>query len=84
MRRPGGHFRDRRGETSRAELNVPFLGEVPLFTDLRILADEGRLAEAVDHPAAKPYLAGICHTLVAGLAEERRRRPRLPTLPVIG
>jgi ATP-binding protein involved in chromosome partitioning len=67
-----------------AELNVPFLGEVPLFTDLRILADEGRLAEAVDHPAAKPYLAGICHALVAGLAENRRRSPRLPTLPVIG
>ena len=68
-----------------AELNVPFLGEVPLFTDLRILADEGRLAEAVDHPAAKPYLAAICHVgPVAGLAENRRRSPRMPTLPVIG
>ncbi len=67
-----------------AELNVPFLGEIPLFKDLRVLADEGRLAEAIDHPAAKPYLAGICHVLVAGLAEKSRRRPRLPTLPVIG
>ena len=67
-----------------AELNVPFLGEVPLFKDLRVLADEGRLAEAVDHPAAKPYLTGICHALVAGLAASRRRNPRLPTLPVIG
>ena len=65
-------------------MNVPFLGEIPLFKDLRVLADEGRLAEAIDHPAAKPYLAGICHVLVAGLAERSRRRPRLPTLPVIG
>ena len=65
-------------------MDVPLLGEVPLDTQLRILGDEGRLAEAVDHPAAKPYLAGICRALVAGLAETRRRSPRLPTLPVIG
>ena len=67
-----------------AELGIPFLGEVPLLKQLRVLADEGRLAEAVEDPAARPYLEAIGHTLVGNLAEERRRHPRLPTLPVLG
>ena len=57
-----------------AELNVPFLGEVPLFKDLRVLADEGRLAEAVDHPAAKPYLDG--HLSRAGRRLGRQTPPQ--------
>jgi ATP-binding protein involved in chromosome partitioning len=66
-----------------AELQVPFLGEVPLFTQLRVLADEGRLASAFDYPPAKAYLEAICHELVRGLAAQRRQNPRLPTLPVL-
>jgi ATP-binding protein involved in chromosome partitioning len=67
-----------------AELQVPFLGEIPLLKDLRVLADEGRLAAALDHPPAKPYLEAICRALVGGLAAQRRASPRLPTLPVLG
>jgi ATP-binding protein involved in chromosome partitioning len=66
-----------------AELYVPFLGEVPLLKELRVLADEGRLPAALDYPPAKPYLEDICQGLVAGLAAQRRASPRLPTLPVL-
>ena len=37
-----------------AELGVPFLGEVPISTELRIGADEGRVAAAFDQPTAGP------------------------------
>ncbi len=67
-----------------AELQVPFLGEVPLMKHLRVLADQGRLTEALDDPPARPYLEAICHGLVRGLAARRRQNPRLPTLPVLG
>ena len=49
-----------------------------------MLADEGRLPAALDCPPAKPYLEGLCGTLVAGLAAGRRAHPRQPTLPVLG
>ena len=67
-----------------AQLQVPFLGEVPLLKELRILADQGRLAAAFDYPPAKAYLDAICHGLVSNLAAQRRQSPRLPTLPVLG
>jgi ATP-binding protein involved in chromosome partitioning len=67
-----------------AELQVPFLGEVPLMKQLRVLADQGRLTEALDDPPARPYLEAICHGLVRGLAARRRQNPRLPALPLLG
>lgn len=66
-----------------ADLGVPFLGEVPLDTQLRILADQGKIAAALDYPAAQPYLTGFAHTLIRNLSAEHRRRPMLPTLPVL-
>ncbi len=67
-----------------AELHVPFLGEVPMWKQLRLLADEGRLVAALDYAPAKPYLEGLAHALVGNLAAQRRQSPRLPTLPIIG
>jgi ATP-binding protein involved in chromosome partitioning len=67
-----------------AELGVPFLGELPLDTQLRILADQGNVTGAFDHAPARPYLEAICHNLVRNLADAHRRRPSLPALPVIG
>ena len=66
------------------ELSVPFLGEVPLNTQLRVLADEGRIAEALDYEPARPYLDALGHRLIRNMADEHRRRPVLPTLSVLG
>jgi ATP-binding protein involved in chromosome partitioning len=67
-----------------AELGVPFLGEVPILTQLRIGADEGRVGAAFDEPTARPYLEAICRTLVGNLAAQHRRHSVLPTLPILG
>ena len=66
-----------------AELDVPFLGELPLYTQLRILADEGRIAEAFDYAPVRPYLDVIVRTLVGNLSDQRRRRPATASLPVL-
>jgi ATP-binding protein involved in chromosome partitioning len=65
------------------ELNVPFLGELPLTTALREMADRGRIGAAFDHEGAKPYLQSICHTLVKNLAQRHRKKPALPTLTIL-
>ncbi len=73
------------GAKSRAEeLGVPFLGEVPICTELRVQADKGHVSAAFDEPVAGPYLASICRNFVGGLVAEHRQRPVLPTLPVLG
>ena len=67
-----------------AELNVPFLGEIPLFKDLRVLADEGRLAEAADHPGGEALHSG---NSVTPWSPDWRKEPPPPAaayLPLIG
>jgi ATP-binding protein involved in chromosome partitioning len=65
------------------ELHVPFLGELPLVTALREMADQGRIGDAYEHEGAKPYLQTICHTLVKNLATRRRKKPVLPSLTIL-
>jgi ATP-binding protein involved in chromosome partitioning len=66
-----------------AEMDVPFLGEVPLTTQLRILADEGKVGAAFELASSKLYLEAICYNLVKNLAARRRRQPSLPQLPML-
>ena len=73
------------GAKERAEqLQIPFLGQLPLLTDLRGWPTRGNWWRAWIARRPKPYLQSIAHTLVSNLAAQRRRSPRLPTLPVIG
>ncbi len=73
------------GARQRAsQLGVPFLGEVPICTELRVGADQGRIAAAFDHPVAGPCLEAICRNFVGNLAAAQRAHPKLPTLPVLG
>jgi ATP-binding protein involved in chromosome partitioning len=65
------------------EMDVPFLGEVPLLTELRILADQGQIGKTFDHEAVRPYLESICLNLSRNLARSRREQPQLPTLTVL-
>lgn len=67
-----------------AELNVPFLGEVPISTALRIQADEGKVSAAFDDPISRPYLEAICRNFVSNLVAQHRQHPVLPTLPMLG
>ena len=67
-----------------AELNVPFLGEVPISTALRMRADEGKVSAALDDPISHPYLEAICRNFVSNLPARHRQYPALPTLPAMG
>ena len=66
-----------------AEMEIPFLGEVPLDTQLRILGDEGRVFASFDHAPTREYLEAIPRTLVSNLVRARRSRPVMPTLPLL-
>jgi ATP-binding protein involved in chromosome partitioning len=66
-----------------AELNVPFLGEVPLNTGMRILGDLGKVGESFDDDASRPYLEQICLNLVKNLVSKHRQKPAMPSLSVL-
>ena len=66
------------------EQDVPFLGEVPIDIQLRILADEGRVAESFAVAASGPYLRGARDVPVRNLAEAHRRKPTMPQLSILG
>jgi ATP-binding protein involved in chromosome partitioning len=65
------------------EMEVPLLGEVPLDMQLRILGDEGRVFASFDHVPTHEYLEALPRTLVSNLVRARRRRPVMPTLPLL-
>lgn len=67
-----------------AELNVPFLGEVPLNTQLRVYGDEGRVGAGFEDETSKPYLEAICRNLVKYLVRRRKEQPAMPSLSVLG
>ncbi len=70
--------------TRAAELEVPFLGEIPLNVGLRVRGDEGRIATSFDDPETAPYLEAVCGKLVRNLTRSRAERPPLPSLTVLG
>ena len=65
------------------ELDIPFLGEVPIQIPIREHGDAGRTAANYDDPAARPFLEAICERLVGGIAAAAAARPPLPSLPVL-
>jgi ATP-binding protein involved in chromosome partitioning len=72
------------GARKRAlELEIPFLGEVPITIAIREHGDSGRSEANFDNPQIASQLESICRTLVGNLAAERRAVPPLPTLNVL-
>jgi ATP-binding protein involved in chromosome partitioning len=65
------------------ELDIPFLGEVPLQIPIREHGDAGTTAANYDDPASRPYLEAICDRLVGNLAATAAVRPPMPSLPVL-
>lgn len=66
-----------------SELGIPFLGEVPLNTQMRIQGDEGRVGEAFNDPASAPFLEALAGNLVRNLVRSRRESPPLPSLNIL-
>lgn len=72
------------GAQQRAEeLDIPFLGDVPINMQIRELGDAGRTSSSFDDPAVAPSLNAICHRLVTNLAQSAAANPPVPQLPVL-
>jgi ATP-binding protein involved in chromosome partitioning len=63
-----------------AQLGVPFLGEIPLNIQIRILGDEGNTAGVLGSDSSGPYLQAICQQLEKNIAGERKQASSLPAL----
>jgi ATP-binding protein involved in chromosome partitioning len=72
------------GARQRAEeLGVPFLGEVPIVIGIREKGDAGQTAAVFDDPLAAAPLEKIAYQLARVQADEVRRNPPKPQLPVL-
>ena len=65
------------------DLEIPFLGEVPIQIPIREHGDSGTTAANYDDDASRPYLEAICERLVGNLAAAHAARPPMPSLPVL-
>jgi ATP-binding protein involved in chromosome partitioning len=71
-------------KTRAAELEIPFLGEVPINIQVRVNGDEGHLADNFTAAAGAEYFEAICYRLARNLADAHRAAPPLPKLSVLG
>ena len=65
------------------ELEIPFLGEVPLQIPIREHGDAGNSTANYDDPQTQPYFYSICSNLVNGLAARNASTPPMPSLPTL-
>jgi ATP-binding protein involved in chromosome partitioning len=65
------------------ELEVPFLGEVPIQVPIRTRGDEGQTAANLSDSESAPYYQRISYNLVRNIADAHAAEPPLPTLTVL-
>ncbi len=66
-----------------AELDVPFLGEVPIHVGIRERGDAGNTAGNFADTATAGFFRDICYRLVRQISTSHRAEPPLPTLSVL-
>lgn len=69
--------------TKAEQLNVPFLGGLPINIRLREAGDAGKLAEAMEDPVDRAPLEQIARNLVRGLARRAASGAAPPQLPTL-
>ena len=62
-----------------AELDVPFLGDVPITISIREQGDAGQMSQVLENEATAPRFEQIAYNLVKQLAD----KPAMPTLTVL-
>ncbi len=75
----------RGGARTRAEeMDVPYLGGLPIDIKLRVAGDEGRLAAVIEEDsAARAPLDAVAVALVRNLASQAAANPPKPSLPTL-
>lgn len=66
-----------------ADLDIPYLGDVPIQIAIREHGDAGRTGENFTDEQSRPYLEAICERVVSGLAAKHAAAPPKPSLPVL-
>jgi ATP-binding protein involved in chromosome partitioning len=66
-----------------AELDVPFLGEVPIQIAIRERGDAGNTAGNFDDAATTHFFTDICYRLVREISSSHKAAPPLPSLTVL-
>ena len=80
-----GEIFGRGGAKAKAqELGIPFLGELPIDSGIRIRGDDGRIASlfAEDNPSREP-LIHICEQVAIQIAKQLLSSPKMPTLEIL-
>jgi ATP-binding protein involved in chromosome partitioning len=80
-----GEIFGRGGAKQKAsEMNIPFLGEVPIEAQIRIEGDAGRISHLYDEgsPAREP-LTRMCEQVAIGIARTLLETPTMPTLEIL-
>lgn len=70
-------------ERRAAELNVPFLGAVPINIGIRERGDAGRTSGNFSDENTAQYFGDICYRLVKQISSSHKSEPPLPTLTVL-
>jgi ATP-binding protein involved in chromosome partitioning len=70
-------------ERRAAELQIPFLGDVPINMQIRESGDAGKAGASFDDPSVGPYLERIVLRVVKQLAGAAAKQPKMPQLPVL-
>jgi ATP-binding protein involved in chromosome partitioning len=70
-------------ERKAAELDVPFLGGVPINIGIRQRGDAGDTAGNYSDDATASFFSGICYKLVRQISTSHKAAPPLPTLNVL-
>ena len=65
------------------QLEVPFLGEVPIHIAIRERGDAGETAGNYGDQESAPYFERICYSLVKNIASTKAADPPLPSLSVL-
>jgi ATP-binding protein involved in chromosome partitioning len=66
-----------------AELDVPFLGDVPIKIGIRERGDAGNTAGNFSDESTAKYFGAICYRLVKQISTSHKASPALPTLNVL-
>jgi ATP-binding protein involved in chromosome partitioning len=67
-----------------AEMGVPFLGEVPIDTRIRVNGDAGKIRQSfAEGDPSRPYLMNVCEQTAIQIARTLLETPSMPSLEIL-
>ncbi|MEK6234680.1 MAG: Mrp/NBP35 family ATP-binding protein, partial [Planctomycetales bacterium] len=65
------------------DLNVPFLGEIPININIREMGDAGQTTQLFDSEEIAQYFQPICTKVAKSISDKAKQAPSLPGLPML-